>query len=72
LFLLSLTQALKEMFSALGFASPLTEDDIAMLSAAVGDGHGHVSFKDFVDKILPLTRSRKPTRDELARPPEEE
>jgi len=59
------------MWSALGFAEPLTEDAISMLSSAVGDGHGRISFKNYVDKILPLTRSRKPTRDELARPPED-
>jgi hypothetical protein len=60
------------MWTGLGFAEPLTDDDVAMLAASVGGSQGRVSFKDFVDKILPVTRSRKPTRAELARPPEDD
>ena len=60
------------MWAGLGFAEPLTDDDLALLASAVGGSHGRVYFKDFVDKILPLTRERKPTREELARPPEDD
>jgi hypothetical protein len=60
------------MWSGLGFAEVLTHDDMALLVAAVGGQGGRVSFRNFVDHILPLTRSRKPTRAELARPPEED
>ena len=64
-------EALKAMWARLGFAEPLTDDDLALLAAAVGRG-GRISFEDFHARVLPITRSRKPTRAELARPAEEE
>ena len=63
--------ALKGMWTRLGFREPLTDDDIALLAASVGSPHGRVSLDDFRYKLLPVTRTRRPTRDELARAPEE-
>jgi hypothetical protein len=65
-------EALKAMWAGLGFTEALTHDDMALLAAAAGSQSGRVSFKDWAEKILPLTRSRKPTRAELARPPEDD
>ena len=49
------------MWAGLGFAEALTHDDMALLAASVGSQGGRVSFKDWTEKILPLTRSRMET-----------
>jgi hypothetical protein len=62
-------QALKGVWAQLGFAAPLTDEDIALLTAAVGR-NGRISQHDF-SRMLAAPRERRPTREELGRPPED-
>jgi Ca2+-binding EF-hand superfamily protein len=61
-------QALKDVWAQLGFA-PLTDEDIALLTAAVGR-NGRISLHDF-SRMLAAPRTRKATREELGRAPED-
>jgi hypothetical protein len=62
---------LKSMWTKLGFKDPLSDEDFALLVSAVGK-HGKISLDDFRNRLLPVSLQRSPTRQELARPEEDD